>query len=72
MCFVLLCNIKNLHYIDVIIILLLMCGDVEANPGFERQSNVHVDYTSVLSVLHLNTRSVRNKLNYICFENVFD
>ena len=49
----------------------MMCRDVEANPGFERQSNVHVEYTSVLSLLHLNTRSVRNKLNYICFENVF-
>ena len=48
-----------------------MSGDVEANPGPECQSNVQVDNTSVLSLLHLNIRSVRNKLNYV-FENLTD
>ena len=48
-----------------------MCGDVEANPGPGNQLNSQGGTAGVLSLLHLNIRSVRNKLNYI-FDNLTD
>ena len=47
----------NLQCFLVILLLLLQAGDIETNPGPE---NVHE-----LSILHLNIRSIRNKLDFI-------
>ena len=47
----------NLQCFIVILFLLLQAGDIETNPGPE---NVHE-----LSILHLNIRSIRNKLDFI-------
>jgi len=46
----------NLLLIDALRFLLLLSGDIELNPG--------PDYKA-LSVLHLNVRSIRNKLDYV-------
>jgi len=46
-------------------ILLLLCGDVETNPG-----PVHAS-VDVLSILHLNIRSLRNKIEFI-YDNFLD
>ena len=50
-------NFFNLQCFLVILLLLLQAGDIEINPGPE---NVHE-----LSILHLNIRSIRNKLDLI-------
>ena len=50
-------NFCNLQCFFVILLLLLQAGDIETNPGPE---NVHE-----LSILHLNIRSIRNKLDFI-------
>ena len=50
-------NFCNLQCFFVILLLLLQAGDIETNQGPE---NVHD-----LSILHLNTRSIRNKLDFI-------
>ena len=47
----------NLQCFLVILLLLLQAGDTETNPGPE---NVYE-----LSILHLNIRSIRNKLDFI-------
>jgi len=46
----------TLLLIDALRFLLLLSGDIELNPG--------PDYKA-LSVLHLNVRSIRNKLDYV-------
>lgn len=46
------------------LILLLMCMDIHSNPGPE-QNEIHA-----LDIVHLNTRSIRNKLDYL--SNVVD
>ena len=50
-------NFYNLQCFLVILFLLLQAGDVETNPDPE---NVHE-----LSILKLNIRSIRNKLDFI-------
>ena len=50
-------NFCSLQCFFVILILLLQPGDIETNPGPE---NVHD-----LSILHLNIRSIRKKLDFI-------
>ena len=50
-------NCYNLQCFLIILLLLLHAGDIETNPGPE---NVHE-----LSILHLNIRSIRNKLHFI-------
>ncbi|CAG2218210.1 unnamed protein product [Mytilus edulis] len=42
--------------------LLLICGDIEPNPGPERTPEIS---EKTLSIFHGNIRSLRNKLNYI-------
>ncbi|VDI64431.1 Hypothetical predicted protein [Mytilus galloprovincialis] len=46
----------------VLLCLLLICGDIEPNPGPER---THEYSEKTLSIFHCNIRSLRNKLNYI-------
>ena len=41
------------------LILLLMCMDIHTNPGPE-PNEIHS-----LDIIHLNTRSIRNKLDYL-------
>ena len=45
----------NLYFKIVIILLLLETGDIELNPGPDTSN-------SSLSILHSNSRSIRNKL----------
>ena len=47
----------SLQFSLILLLLLLKAGDVETNPG--------PDTTDVLSILHCNIRSIRNKLDYI-------
>lgn len=65
-CFCTLCSFSNIHYVYVIAILLLVCGDVEKNPGPDTPVS-----SGELSLLHLNVRSIRNKIDYI-FDNLAD
>ena len=48
----------NNHFTLFLYILLLKAFDIELTPG-------PINSTSDLSILHLNTRSIRNKLEYI-------
>ena len=43
-------------------ILLLICMDIERNPGPNENEN---NIVNTLEIFHLNARSMRNKLNYI-------
>lgn len=56
----------NLEFLVVLLLLVLMSGDVSENPGpdLESISTVTGD-TCSLSILHLNIRSIRNKIKYI-------
>ena len=47
-------------YFYVIWLLILLDGDVQLNPGPISQENAFL-----LSILHCNVRSIRNKLNFI-------
>ena len=47
----------NVQFSLVLILLLLEAGDIESNPG------PNPEHT--LSVLHLNIRSIRNKIDYL-------
>ena len=49
------------HCIQIIYILLLLCGDIESNPGPIDQNVYTVD------ILHLNVRSIRNKIENLLF-----
>lgn len=51
-------NICNLPFTLLLLLLLLEAGDVESNPGPD-------DGIHDLSILHLNIRSIRNKMEYI-------
>ena len=58
---------SNIHHIlfayTVISLLLLMCGDIETNPG--------PTFSHRISVIHSNIRSIRHKMNFIK-DNLFD
>ena len=54
------CFLKNDNFTFYKIILLMICMDIHPNPGPNNADTVHT-----LDILHLNTRSSRNKLNYI-------
>ena len=55
----LLCaNINSSFFMIVMLLLILQAGDIETNPG---PSETPHD----LSIVHLNIRSIRNKLDYI-------
>ena len=56
----------NTNYTFIIMLLLLLCGDIEQNPGPDERE---VENTPHLSVAHLNIRSIRNKVDFI--ENSF-
>ena len=53
------CFLKNDRYMIYKLTLLLMCMDVQPNPGPTPTDN------SSLDILHLNTRSIRYKLEYL-------
>lgn len=57
-----LSSILNIEFSVVALLLVLMSGDVSENPGPNLNSSENSDS---LSVLHLNIRSIRNKLEYI-------
>ena len=61
-CFLMACNSANANFIHVIALLLLLSGDVELNPGPDFDTN---DDLGALSLIHLNIRSIRHKLDYI-------
>lgn len=61
---VLFCNslvkcIFSLERVTVVLLLLLLSGDVESNPGPNSQTEHSI------SILHCNIRSIRSKLEYI-------
>ena len=49
---------NNYHFFFILFMLLLEAFDIEQNPGPN-------NFTADLSILHLNIRSIRNKLDYI-------
>jgi hypothetical protein len=53
-------SILNLEFTFVIFLLVVLSGNVEINPG--PSTDVQ---TSSLSILHVNIRSIRNKIEYI-------
>ena len=55
--FLLILNFCNYQSLFVILILLLQAGDIETNPGPVINHGI--------SLLHLNIRSIRNKIDYI-------
>ena len=63
-----MCNSANLHFVYVLASLLLIYGDIEANPS---PLNSSQGIQGVVSILHLNIRSIRHKLSYI-FETLSD
>ncbi len=48
----------NIYLAFASVLLILLAGDVAENPGPD-------SFTGSLSILHLNIRSIRNKINYI-------
>ena len=67
--FIHLCSSVNVHFLHLLILMLLLSGDVESNPGPDSFTSVNTP--GVISLLHLNIRSIRHKLNYI-FDNCND
>ena len=55
--FLMVLNFYNIQCFFVMFLLLLQTGDIETNPGPENGYE--------LSILHLNIRSIRNKLDFI-------
>ena len=55
--FLLILNFSNYQSLFVILIILLQAGDIETNPGPVINHDI--------SLLHLNIRSIRNKIDYI-------
>ena len=62
--------IFNLEFSLVVFFLVLLSGYVSENPGPEN-SETSSQTSNSLSILHLNIRSIRNKLEYIN-ENLID
>ena len=54
--------ILNLQFSVIVLLLVIMSGDVLENPG--PGLNISADSDS-LSIIHLNIRSIRNKIDYI-------
>ena len=54
------CLNKNEQFAFYRIILLMICMDIHPNPGPNDTNSAHT-----IDILHLNTRSIRNKLNFI-------
>ena len=50
--------LNEYFYCILIHLLLILSGDVESNPG-------PIELKHSLSVLHVNIRSIKNKLNYL-------
>ena len=63
-------SIFNLEFSLVVFFLVLLSGDVSENPGPEN-SETSSQTPNSLSILYLNIRSIRNKLEYIN-ENLID
>ncbi len=51
------------NVVITLLLLLLLAGDIESNPG--PSDDVSFSPTCALSILHLNTRSVRHKLSFL-------
>ena len=54
--FLLMCNTANLHFVYELASLLRIYGDIESNPGPLNSSEA---IQCVVSILHLNIRSIR-------------
>ena len=54
------CLIKNDQFAIYKILLLMICTDIHPNPGPNDTNSAHT-----IDIQHLNTRSIRNKLNFI-------
>ena len=67
--FILSCKTANVHYILYLMTLLLLSGDIEPNPGPDSSSSETT--LGAISIMHLNIRSLRNKLNFV-FDNFCD
>ena len=59
--FILPC-ILNLEFSVIVLLLVIMSGDVLENPGPDLNTSADSDS---LSIIHLNIRSIRNKIDYI-------
>ena len=47
----------NLHFLIVMCLLLIEAGAIESNPGPGKQNSI--------TIMHLNIRSIRHKIDYI-------
>ncbi|MCG8094922.1 MAG: endonuclease/exonuclease/phosphatase family protein [Candidatus Thiodiazotropha endolucinida] len=54
-------TISNNHFCFIILMLMLQALDIEKNPGPANSNSANAE----LSILHLNIRSIRNKIDYI-------
>ena len=63
-------SILNLEFSIVVFLLVILSGDVSENPG-PGNSEASSQLPNALSILHLNIRSIRYKLDYIN-ENFID
>ena len=63
-------GILNLEFSIVVFLLVILSGDVSENPG-PGNSEASSQLSNALSILQLNIRSIRNKLDYIN-ENLID
>ena len=55
-------SLLNIQFIFILGILILLCNDIAENPGLVTGHAVN----NYLTILHLNVRSIRNKLDDIC------
>lgn len=62
--FITICHTANMHFVFVIALFMLLCSDIEENPG-PNTPNMY----GTICLLHLNIRSVRNKLKFV-FDNL--
>ena len=51
----------TISFLTLLLSLLLLCGDIESDPGPEGTPVSE----NIISILHSNIRSLRSKLNYI-------
>ena len=63
--FVLQGQFRNTSVVILLLLLLKVAGDIESNPG----PLMHDFHEKIITIFHLNTRSVRNELDLIiiCF-----
>jgi len=55
----------NIEFSSTVLLLVMLSGDVELNPGPLVSNNEQCSTRDSISLIHLNIRSIRNKFDYI-------